>query len=223
MTTKAIGLLVTVSMLTACVTQTPYDYSEFRAARPRSILVLPPMNESNDVTADYNYLSTISGPIGECGFYVFPVAVVDALMKQNGMPTAAEMHAIPLHKIDEIIGADAVLYVTIEEWGQKYIVIQSMTVVRTRYRLVDVKSGNTLWQGRQDYVVGSGDGGGGIAGMLIMAVVDQIVDHYVDSAHDVARSGNYLTATNLHHGLLIGPYLKNEASDLCGEAKRRSR
>src|SRR5882672_6304721 len=96
-----------------CVNVPPYNYANYRAHPPRSILVLPPLNESTAVQGTYSYLSTVTRPIAELGYYVFPVVVVDQFLKENGMPTAGEMHQIPLNKIDEIIGADAVLYITV--------------------------------------------------------------------------------------------------------------
>ena len=69
----------------------------------------------------------MSRPLVEAGYYVFPVAVVDAFMKENGLPTAGEMHGVSLAKLREVLGADAVLYAVIENWGQKYRVISSDT------------------------------------------------------------------------------------------------
>src|SRR5690606_4193216 len=40
-----IGLL---SLLAGCATPTPYDYSAFHESKPRSIVVLPPVNRSLD-------------------------------------------------------------------------------------------------------------------------------------------------------------------------------
>src|SRR5215813_13108465 len=117
------GALV-LPVLSGCATK-PYDYTNYRAYPPRSILVLPPLNESTDVAGTYSYLSTVTYPVAEMGYYVFPVAVVDHFFKENGMPTAGEMHQAPLNKIREIIGADAVLYITLKQYGTKYEVITS--------------------------------------------------------------------------------------------------
>src|SRR5689334_21500588 len=110
-------LVCTVLMLaTGCAAPARLDYSVYRAHVPKSVLVLPPLNQSVEVNAPYGYLATISRPLAECGYYVFPVAVIDAFLKENGLPTPGEMHAISLQKIHEVFGADAVLYVTIEEY-----------------------------------------------------------------------------------------------------------
>jgi hypothetical protein len=201
--------------MAGCVTTPPFDYSSFRKHRPRSILVLPPLNQTTDVNAPYTYLSTITQPLAECGYYVFPVAVVDAYMKENGLPSPEEMHGVALDKIRNIIGADAVLYVTIEEWGQKYIVIQSITTIRAKARLVDTASGEVIWQGTQAVSQGSGGGGDPIA-MLITAAVTQVINTMVDYTHDLSRVANYGMIYDGKQGFLAGPYLPPHENDHCG-------
>ena len=129
-TFSKIGLLAFLGfVLVGCVHIPPYDYTNYRQHQPRSVLVLPPLNESTAVEGTYGYLSTVTYPLTELGYYVYPVAVVDQFLKENGMPTAGEMHQIPLNKINEIIGADAVLYLTVQQYGSKYQVINSATNV----------------------------------------------------------------------------------------------
>ena len=41
------------------------------------------MSHSTDVRATYSYLSTVTMPLAEKGFYVFPVALVDQMMKDR--------------------------------------------------------------------------------------------------------------------------------------------
>ena len=200
--------------IAGCATTMPFDYSSFRNHRPRSILVLPPLNQTTDVNAPYTYLSTITRPLTECGYYVFPVAVVDAYMKENGLPSPEEMHGVALDKIRNIIGADAVLYVTIEEWGQKYIVVQSITTIKAKARLIDTASGEVIWQGTQAVSQGSGGGGDPIA-MLITAAVTQIINTMVDYTHDLSRVANYTMIYDANQGFLAGPYLPPQENDHC--------
>lgn len=202
--------------IAGCATTPPFDYSSFRNHRPRSILVLPPLNQTTDVNAPYTYLSTITRPLTECGYYVFPVAVVDAYMKENGLPSPEEMHGVALDKIRNIIGADAVLYVTIEEWGQKYIVVQSITTIKAKARLIDTASGEVIWQGTQAVSQGSGGGGDPIA-MLITAAVTQIINTMVDYTHDLSRVANHTMIYDANQGFLAGPYLPPQENDHCGQ------
>jgi len=204
---RPLAALIPVCSMAACaVNQAPYDYSAFREHAPRSILVIPPLNNSVDADAPYVYLSTITRPLAECGYYVFPVAVVDAFLKDNGMPTPGEMNMVPLDRIRDVTGADAVLFVSIEEWGQKYQIVSSTTVVKASARLVDVDSGITLWEGEAQAAEGSGDGGGSLLGMVVAAAVDQVVDSSVDRTHGLSNMANSIMVFNSNKGLPYGPY-----------------
>ncbi|MBL0717335.1 MAG: DUF799 family lipoprotein [Desulfosarcina sp.] len=58
-----------VTFLTsACTTIPPYDYSAFERSKPRSIVVIPPKNNSIEVNAPYIYLSTLTRPLAEKGY-----------------------------------------------------------------------------------------------------------------------------------------------------------
>ena len=205
-----------IVFLTGCVTTPPFDYSSFRKHRPRSILVLPPLNQTTAVNAPYTYLSTITQPLAECGYYVFPVAVVDAYMKENGLPSPEEMHGVALAKIRDIIGADAVLYVTIEDWGQKYLVLQSVTTIEAKARLIDTASGQLIWYGTQAVSQGSGSGGDPVI-MLVSAAVTQVVNTMFDYTHDLSRVANYGMIYDADKGFLAGPYLPPQENDHCGK------
>lgn len=203
-----LSLLPFIILITSgCATKAPYDYTAFERSKPRSIVVIPPNNNSIEVNAPYIYLSTVTRPLAEKGYYVFPVFVIDYFLKENGLPTPAEMNGIPLDKISEHIGADAVLYITIEEWGQKYQVIQSVTKVRATLRLVDVKTGDLLWDSTAVAEESSGDGGGDLAGMLIMAVIDQVLDSTIaDPTPRLASQANNAAIDCQVRGMLDGPY-----------------
>lgn len=199
---QTLGLAALGAFLAGCATTKPFDYTNFRQHRPRSVLVLPPLNESTDVRATYGYLSTVTRPLAELGYYVFPVAMVDQFLKENGLPTAGEMHQAPLDKLAKIFGTDSVLYITVKEYGTKYHVIDSVTTVRAEGKLIDAKTGMTLWEGWGFAQQGSGNGGGSLIGMLVSAAVSQTINSTADTGHPVSRGTNYLMFT--HSGFLPG-------------------
>jgi hypothetical protein len=212
-TYKKLSLLsvtILVLLITGCQTAPPYDYSALIASKPKSILIIPPNNSSIDVNAPYIFLSTITKPIAEKGYYVFPVAVIDHFLKENGLPTPAEMNTIPLDKIREHIGADAVLYVSIEEWGQKYQVISSKAVVRSTLKLVDTRTGDLLWESTAFAQQKSGDGGGGILGAIIVAAIEQVAGSLIDHTPQLSQWANQGAVNNTNQGLLDGPYKKKQ-------------
>ena len=198
-------LLMFVVLASGCATQ-PYDYTALNNSKPRSILVMPPLNNTVEVIAPYTFLSTISQPLAEKGYYVFPVAMVDSFFKENGLPTTAEMNQAPLDKIREVFGADAVLYVEIGNWGQEYQLLSSKTVVSSNWRLVDAKDGTLLCDGTASAVQSSSDGGGGLVGALVGAVVSQIASSMNDMTPELSKTANVTVINNQSRGLLPGPY-----------------
>lgn len=210
-------MLLAMVLLSGCTTVTPYNYTALKEHAPRSILVLPPTNESVEVNAPYSYLSTISAPLAEKGYYVFPVSVIDAFLKENGLPTPAEMNSITLDKIDKIFAADAVLYVNIEDWGQKYNVLSSTTVVQGQIKLVSVKTGELLWHAPIFAQHNPNNNNNhGLIGALINAAVTQIIGDIVDYTPQTARLANATALNSEKRGLLNGPYkkVKNKESSV---------
>jgi hypothetical protein len=197
--------LLGLAALAGCKTVGPYDYTNYRAHPPRSILVLPPLNESAALEGTYGYLSTVTFPLAELGYYVFPVAVVDQMMKENGLPTAGEMHQAPLNKIAEITGADAVMYVTLQQYGSKYQLVNTKTVVQVTARLVDTRTETLLWEGAALAQQDSSRSGNIIADMIAAAII-QAVNSSTDSAHGVSRLANAGLFLTKDTGLLYGPY-----------------
>lgn len=203
---KHLALLLLLGSLVACATQQPFDYGPLLDAAPASILVLPPLDESPEVDATTSWLATVSRPLAERGYYVFPVALVDRILRENGLPTPYEMHAVPLAKLNEVFGADAVLYVTIHAWGTEYNVLASNTVVHYSANMVDAQTGGTIWHGQGRAVRSSADGNQGLLGMLIGALVNQVASSVSDPTPGVARTAHSTLFLDDKRGLLPGPY-----------------
>ena len=194
-------------MLTGCAaSQNNVDYTAYRESRPRSILVLPPLNNSPDIAATYSFLSTVTRPLAEAGYYVFPVALVDQTFRENGMSNPGEMHQAPLNKLREIFGADATLYITVTQYGSTYRILSSEVRVTAEAKLVDNRNGQLLWQGAATASDSEGrSNSGGLAGALLTAVVKQVVSNLGDPGHAVAyKASNRLLAVK-PNGLLYGP------------------
>jgi len=208
--------------LTACSAAKPtFDYSSYKQSRPRSILVLPPLNNSPDINATYGMLAQATLPLAESGYYVFPVALVNETFKQNGLTASADIHAVPPAKLREIFGADAALYITVTEYGASYRVIDSTVIVSAQARLVDLKTGNEIWQGSATASSAeeqNNSGGGGLAGVLISAIVNQIANNVSDSSYRIAgRASSRLLAAGQPNGILYGPRSPRFGTDFSKE------
>ena len=204
-----------VALLAACAAPPQeVDRTALLAHMPHSILVLPPLEETPVADAPEQYLGTITRPLVERGYYVFPVALVDLILKENGLPTPGEMHQVSLRKLGEVFGADAVLYVTLTDWGTSYEVVGSQTTVTIQARLVDVRTGVELWHGERTAVDDSGSGGqNSLVGMIAAAIAYQISTSVSDPSPALARRANWEMIHDPTQGLLLGPRHPGFAAD----------
>lgn len=202
-----IATLAVAALLTGCAAPKAYDYTAFKQAKPRSILVLPPVNESIDIKATHSLLSQSSRPLAEAGYYVLPVALVEETFRQNGLSQPDDMHAVELKRLNEIFGADAVLYLQVKRYGSTYYVLGSATVVEAQARLVDARTGTLLWDGKASASSEEGkSNNNGLVGMLITAVVQQIISSATDQSHEIAGIASHrLLSVRPVNGLLPGP------------------
>jgi hypothetical protein len=135
--------------------------------------------------------------------------VVDAILKENGVTHGADAQQIPLHKLHEVFGADAVLYITITEYGTVYQIVSSVTTVSVNAELRDIQTGTILWKGTQTIAHNPNSGGNnGLAELLIKALVNQIVSSTRDEAHYVSYTvSSFLFTPEITENtrLLYGP------------------
>lgn len=205
---RTFAAIAVLALVTGCATQQPYDYSAFKESSPASILVLPPVNKSPDIKATFSVYSHITAPLSEAGYYVLPVAVVNETFKQNGLLNAEEIREVPPNKLYEIFGADTVLYIDVTEYGSSYKVISSEVVVAASATLVDLRTGKELWKGvaRASSAEQQQNNGGGLAGILITALVNQVMNTLNDRGHEIAGiTSARLLNSNPVNGILPGP------------------
>lgn len=203
--------------LAGCANQpAKFDYTAYRQAKPQSILVLPPLNETPDIGATFAMLSKATYPLAESGYYVMPVSLVSETFKQNGLNNPAEIHAVAPAKLKEIFGADAALYIKVDKYGSTYTVLNSVAIVSAQAKLVDLNTGNTLWSGSASASnnEGNNNSGGGLAGLLVAAIVKQIMNNVTDASYIVAGTTSArLLSAGRPNGLLFGPRSPNYGKD----------
>ena len=195
-------------LLSACsaMKPTPYDYTNYLESKPQSILVLLPTDTANDVKGSPAVLAQAISPLAENGYYVFPPALVYQTFKNNGLTQAQEIHNVNPQKLREIFGADAVLYINVDDYGVNYQVFDSVTRVKVSGKLVDLRNGKTLWEGKGYADDAESNNNGGALAMLVTAVVKQIANNVSDKGYKVAgwATGNML-GRSCNGCLLYGP------------------
>lgn len=201
----AIGTLI----LSACVAApVAKDYSAFRAEQPRSILVLPALNNTGAVEAPEFFLSTISQPFAQRGYYVFPANMVKSLLEEEGLSDPALLYSADTQRLGRLFGCDTALYLSIDKWESQYIVLATSTNVAFQYELRSCKTGETLWTDAQQlsYSPQASNSGNPLADLLaqaIMAAIEKGAPNYIP----LAQQANALAAGTAGQGIPAGPYL----------------
>lgn len=202
-------MFASVALIAGCaIKPAPYDYSTFQTAKPTTLLVMPPLNESPDIKATPGVWSHATKPLSEAGYYVLPVTLVDESLRENGIQTAADAQNIPYPKLREVFGADAALYIKITRYGTSYQVIDSETRVEVEGRIVDLRSGQELWSGNAfaSSAEQSQQQQGGLLGLLVESLVKQIVSTATDASYNFAGIAQArMLGAPRYNGVLPGP------------------
>ena len=134
--------------------------------------------------------------------------------KNNGIYEASEIQNVSAHKLRQIFGADAVLYLDVVKYGTSYMLLNSVSVVAVNAKLVDLRSGATLWEGSVQVSDDSSRGSSDLVGMLISAVIKQIGDTVSDAGYKLSASADaMLLGQNCNKCLLYGPYSPHYGQD----------
>lgn len=204
----ALVLSVTAA-LAACATAPPSkNYAAFRGENPRSILVVPTLNNTINVQAPEFFLSTVSRPFGERGYYIFPAHMVQKLLESNGLSDPGLVHSADPQRIEKLFGCDAILLIDIQQWDSKYVILATQTTVKFDYTLKSCKTSAVLWQDSQAMVYSpqANSSGNPIADLIAQAVVAAL-EKGAPNYMPLTVQANALAAGAPGRGLPAGPYL----------------
>jgi len=182
------------------------DLSAFRAAAPRSILIVPPVNHSLEVDAPNYLLSTLAIPLAEKGFYVFPVNTTKVVLEQEGYYEGDQIQKQSPVELAKLFGADAVLYVTINRWDAQYAILAASVTVNFDYRIV-FKDGTELWKTRQQMVYSpQASNAGNPLATLIAAAITAALTRAAPDYLPLARQANAMALVTGPTAIPDGPY-----------------
>ena len=190
-------LLQSATLTLACVTPLePLDYTRLISESPRSIVVVPVLNNSNEVAADEIFLATITLPLAERGYYVFPVNLTRELLNEAGLSDAGLVHKADAKSIGRLFGAEAVLFVQIDQWEAKYAVLTTTVNVEMKYELTSGTTGEHLWGATRVLryqPTTSSSGYGALIEMVIDAALAKARPNYIP----LARQANHIAIGNI--------------------------
>lgn len=204
---KKLYMLAAVLVLAGCVTppERP-DFTAFEAAMPRSILVVPSVNNTLDVDAPDYLLTTLPRPLAEKGYYVFPVNTTRFVLQQEGFYEGEQIHQQPPELLAQLFHADAVLFVTINRWDAQYAVLSTTVTVEFDYRMV-ARDGTEIWTATQRMVyTPENTNTGNLLGNVIAAAVNAALTRAAPNYLPLTRQANQQVFVDGHTAIPDGPY-----------------
>jgi hypothetical protein len=175
---------------------------------PLSVVVAPPINEVTAADAAEFYLSTIADPFTMHGYYIFPIPLINQVLKDEGVfNTLQELPPADVaKKMYALFGADATLFSRIQKWDKKYRVVAGSVTVLIDYQLISGKTGEILWSHAKEVVIDtSGSSNNGLLANLIETAITTAVTDFVP----IARQANSLALIAFPYGKYNPLFLKD--------------
>ena len=166
---KYIILGIVALLMSSCAeqitrgTQYPKMYEE----KPLSIVVMPPINQTNNVEAKDYFYTTLYAPLCEKGYYVFsPMMTMEMFQSESAYDSEMFIEG-SLAQFRNVLGADAAMFTIIKSWKRNNV--GGVLTAGVEYILRSTKTGETLYQREGLIKVDTSvhSGGGGLLGALI--------------------------------------------------------
>lgn len=114
----------------------------------RSVAILPLYNATNDVDGPKMVRELADGRVRHMHYDVKPINEVDQILRDRmGVTLGAQLELTTPQKLGEELGVDAVLYGYLLNFETITSGVYNVKKVRAGFRLVDTKTGRTIWAG----------------------------------------------------------------------------
>jgi len=144
-------------------TQYPKLYEE----KPVSVVIMPPINQTNFVEAKEYFYTTMYLPLAEKGYYVFsPYLTMEMLQEESAYDSEVFLEA-DLSAFKNILDADAAMFTIIKSWKRNNV--GGKLTAGVEYILRSTHTGDILYKREGLITVDTSvnTGGGGLAGTLM--------------------------------------------------------
>lgn len=179
-------LLAACSVMFASCTTKKYTrgqlYPKMYEEKPVTLLVMPPINNSNNVEAKDLLYTSISQPLAEAGYYVISPHLAMEIFKSESAYDAENFIDQNVGTFGKVFGADAVVFSVIDEWKKKGFGIET----KISYIVKSTRTNEVIFDRTCDLYLDLSDNnyyGGGLVGALtniaVSAINTAVTDHIV--------------------------------------------
>lgn len=209
-------LLLLACLLPSLAGQTKREtYPKMYEERPVVLLLMPPINNTAKVEAKEYLYSALARPFIESGYYVIsPFLAMDVLQKESAYDSELFIDR-SLGKFKEYFGADALVFVTINEWN-KVAIAMSITADLT-YTIKSTRTNDVLYERSCRLTIDMSprnSSGGSILGNLL-SLTASIIETATTDEVEAARLATYRVLSDLPLGKYASDYDQdgNERAD----------
>lgn len=199
--TRFFGAVIMIGLFAGCASVEtkseafPLMYDS--SYKPLSVLVAPAINKSTAADAGELINVTLTQPLADNGYYILPIAIASEVFKAEGIVAGEQLLAAPMSVFKNNFGADAVLFVTINEWDKNYYVIAGNVTVGMSFVMLSTNDREVIWSYDAQVVLNtSGQSSGFLVADLINTAVNTAVADYIP----LARQVNQLAINTLPFG-----------------------
>lgn len=141
------------------------QYPGMYEAKPVTLVVMPPINNTSNVDAKELLYTSISYPLIEAGYYVIPPHLTMELLKAESAYDAELLIDRDAAIFAQVFGADAVVFSIIDEWTKKGFGIDT----KLHYIIKSTKDNSILFERTCNLYLdlSSSSGSGSLIGGLI--------------------------------------------------------
>lgn len=186
---KIFGFLALAILVCSCGTANQItresQYNAMYTAKPVTLLVMPPINNTSYVEAKDLLYTSISKPLAEAGYYVISPFLAMDILKAESAYDAELFTNSSLAPFKNVFGADAVVFSEIQAWSKKGFGIQT----KIRYFIKSVVDNEIIFDRTCDLYLdlssnsnGSNNGWVGLLADLALSALNTALTEHIDAA-----------------------------------------
>lgn len=182
---KRVLPLLALALAAGCATSGKPEHYYFQR-QPVKVAVLPSQNASPEPSAPIVFNKACEDMLRKRGFEVVGADRIVTYASSSGL-SIRDLPGLAAGKLGADLKVDYLLYSRIDSWVTRYQVVSGSSEVAGTIWLVESATGALMWQEGWRREQSSGNGGGGLAGLLLEALVTAAAN----AAFDVcAQMGN---------------------------------
>ena len=214
------AILAVIMLLASCATPKTRgeQYAQLYEEKPLTIVIMPPINQTNAVEAKDYFYTTLYTPLCEKGYYVFsPYLTMEFFQSESAYDSEMFLEQ-PLGTFKTALNADAAMFTIIKSW--KKIGITSTITVDVEYILRSTTTGNTLYH-REGIIKldTSVNAGGGLIGSIVSLAASAINTAMTDKVV-AGRKCNYFVLSDMPVGKYHPEFGKDSEAAAGGKVVR---